>query len=148
MVRALVMFRPSLAQKPRLWLGSGGLRPCENLGRAKAATGGLAPAWLGPSRGFLVQTSFRAVGGLREVETERRNDQASAWCPSLSGTSTSSLDAKSSVDPWRWTHTTADAEPWEMLMFDVHHYRHPCHLNEVKYYKCHDDKRHELSYQF
>jgi hypothetical protein len=57
------MFRPGLAQKPRLWLGFGGLRLCENLGRAKAATGGLAPAWLGPSRGFWHTTLFRAVGG-------------------------------------------------------------------------------------
>ena len=55
--------RLGLAQKRRLWLGFGGLRLCENLGRAKAATGGLAPAWLGPSRGFWHTTLFRAVGG-------------------------------------------------------------------------------------
>ena len=59
----VVMFRPGLAQKPRLWLGFWGLRLCETLGRAKAATGGLALAWLGPSRGFWHTTVFRAVGG-------------------------------------------------------------------------------------
>jgi hypothetical protein len=47
-----VMFRPGLAQKPRLWLGLSRLRLSQMLGRAKAANHGLALARLGPSRGF------------------------------------------------------------------------------------------------
>jgi hypothetical protein len=38
--------------KARLWPGLRGLRLCKNLGRAKAASEGLAPAWLGSGRGF------------------------------------------------------------------------------------------------
>ena len=48
----LVLFQPGLAQKPRLWPGSRGLRLGENVGQAKAPIAGLAPAWLGPGRGF------------------------------------------------------------------------------------------------
>ena len=48
----LVMFRPGLAQKPRLWLGLRWLRLSGEMGQAKATTHGLALAWLGPSRGF------------------------------------------------------------------------------------------------
>jgi hypothetical protein len=51
-VYRIVMFRPGLAQKPRLWLGLKRLWLSQNLGRAKAPTDGLALARLGPSPGF------------------------------------------------------------------------------------------------
>ena len=52
------MFRPGLAQKPQLWLGLSWLWLSQKLGRAKAATHGLALARLGLSRGFLHRKHF------------------------------------------------------------------------------------------
>ena len=46
------MFWPSLAQKPRLWLGPRQLWLSRNLGQAKTPTDSLALAQLGPSPGF------------------------------------------------------------------------------------------------
>jgi hypothetical protein len=48
----IVMFQPSLAQKPWLWLGLRHLWPAQDLGQAKAATHGLALAWPSPGCGF------------------------------------------------------------------------------------------------
>jgi len=48
----VVIFQPSLAQKPWLWLGLRWLWPAEILGQAKATTHGLALAWPGPSHSF------------------------------------------------------------------------------------------------
>ena len=48
----LGLFRPGLAQKPRLWPGLRGLWLWILSGQAKAIMVGLAPAWLGPGRGF------------------------------------------------------------------------------------------------
>jgi len=48
----LVLFRPSLASKPWLWLGLRRLRLSQTPGQAKAIKQGLAPAWPGLGRGF------------------------------------------------------------------------------------------------
>ena len=91
---------------------------------------------------------FADVGGLREVETKQwkypcgvhhhpgHPPQVWMWRAQwiLGGGCTPQL--------------MPSLGPWAMLMFDVHHYCHPCHLNEVRYYKCHNHKRHELSYWF
>ena len=49
----LVLFRPGLAWKPRLWLGFRWLRPPQTSGLAKAVNHGSAPARLGSSPGFI-----------------------------------------------------------------------------------------------
>ena len=54
-VRGIGLFRPGLAQKPRLWPGLRGLRLGTFSGQAKAILYGLAPAWLGPGRGFSIE---------------------------------------------------------------------------------------------
>jgi hypothetical protein len=59
----LVVFRPGLAQKPRLWPGLRGLWLSQDLGRAKAPSHGLALARLGPGRGFRHRTVI--LGGRR-----------------------------------------------------------------------------------
>jgi len=46
----LVLFRPGLAWKPRLLASPEAALASSS--QVKAATHGLAPAWLGPSRGF------------------------------------------------------------------------------------------------
>jgi hypothetical protein len=48
----LVLFRPGLASKPRLWLGLRRLWLSQHTGQAKALNQGLALAWPGPGRGF------------------------------------------------------------------------------------------------
>jgi hypothetical protein len=59
----VMMFRPGLAPKPRLWLGLRWLWPAQDLGQAKAATHGLALAWPGPGHGFWHVESFWTVKG-------------------------------------------------------------------------------------
>jgi hypothetical protein len=51
-VQVIVLFRPGLAWKPRLWPGLRRLWLPQTSGQAKAATHGLAQAWPGPGRGF------------------------------------------------------------------------------------------------
>ena len=51
-VLCIVLFRPGLAWKPRLWLGLRGLWLHQTSGQAKAANQGLALAWLGLGPGF------------------------------------------------------------------------------------------------
>jgi hypothetical protein len=48
----VVLFRPGLASKPRLWLGLRRLRLSQTLGQAKAVNHGLALAWPGLGPGF------------------------------------------------------------------------------------------------
>ena len=48
----LVLFRPGLASKPRLWLGLRRLWLSQHTGQAKAVNQGLALAWPGPGHGF------------------------------------------------------------------------------------------------
>ena len=50
--RLLVLFRPGLACKPRLWLGLRRLWLSPMPGQAKAVNDSLALAWLGLGRGF------------------------------------------------------------------------------------------------
>jgi hypothetical protein len=50
----IVLFRPGLAQKPRLWPGLEGLWLLKTLGQARAPNHGLALAWLGPGPGLEV----------------------------------------------------------------------------------------------
>jgi hypothetical protein len=68
----VVLFWPGLAWKPQLWPGLRLLWLPQTSGQAKAATHGLAPAWLGPGHGFCMSKwifaySTPALDNLRTI---------------------------------------------------------------------------------